>query len=405
MMVTRVRLTNARAVEAAEFTFKPGFNLIVGLNGAGKSTLLDALCVCLGQVVQHVVRASLSAVEMDEDDVRAGARGMTLEVAGEFNSAPFEYIYQVSRKTSPKDKPEERRQFVGNSPPRADGVEIERPVAVLFATRRTVPSSEAVSPEKAAGNHVVAYVQALAQRELRLREFADWMRARAALAAEQPGAARVLDPLQRAVERFLPGYSNLRVSPDGDRRELVIDRAGASIQARRLSDGERGALALVLDLTRRLAQANPGHDDPAATGTGVVLIDEIDLHLHPRWQREIVAKLTDTFPNCQFIATTHSPQVIGEVPADRIQIIADGKVYSPTHSFGVDSSRVLEEIMDASPRSWEVQDLLERLAKTVADSNLKTASDLVDKIESRLGENDPEVIRARTLLDFLGGED
>ena len=78
-----------------------------------------------------------------------------------------------------------------------------------------------------------------------------------------------------------------------------------------------------------------------------MLIDEIDLHLHPKWQRQIVDKLTKTFPRCQFIATTHSPQVIGEVGHNRIQIIANGEVYSPTHSFGVDSSRVLEEIMDA----------------------------------------------------------
>ena len=75
-----------------------------------------------------------------------------------------------------------------------------------------------------------------------------------------------------------------------------------------------------------------------------MLIDEIDLHLHPKWQRQIVHKLTEVFPRCQFITTTHSPQVIGEVEHDRIQIIANGEVYSPTHSFGVDSSRLLEEI-------------------------------------------------------------
>ena len=118
-----------------------------------------------------------------------------------------------------------------------------------------------------------------------------------------------------------------------------------------LSDGERGLLAMVFDLTRRLTQANPEMEDPAAEAEAVVLIDEIELHLHPGWQRRIVRNLTETFPKCQFIATTHSPQLIGEVEHDRIQIIADGQVYSPTHSFGVDSSRVLEEIMGADPRT------------------------------------------------------
>ena len=71
----------------------------------------------------------------------------------------------------------------------------------------------------------------------------------------------------------------------------------------------------------------------AAEAEAVVLIDEIDLHLHPKWQRQVVSKLTTTFPHCQFIATTHSPQIIGEVEHNRIQIISDSQVYSPTSGF------------------------------------------------------------------------
>ena len=100
---------------------------------------------------------------------------------------------------------------------------------------------------------------------------------------------------------------------DEPKPQLLIEKQGAVIPVAKLSDGERGMLALVFDLTRRLAQANPNLDDPAAEGVGVVLIDEIDLHLHPEWQRTIVTNLPETFPRLQFIATTHSPQVIGEV--------------------------------------------------------------------------------------------
>lgn len=135
----------------------------------------------------------------------------------------------------------------------------------------------------------------------------------------------------------------------------VTKRVPTTLEVSQLSDGERGILALVLDLTRRLAQANPSMEDPAAEAEAVVLIDELDLHLHPKWQRQIVTKLTKTFPKCQFIATTHSPQIVGEVGHRRIQMIADGQVYSPTHSYGVDSSRVLEEIMGANPRAEKIQ--------------------------------------------------
>ena len=174
---------------------------------------------------------------------------------------------------------------------------------------------------------------------------------------------------------------------------------------RQLSDGERGTLALVLDLTRRLAQANPGLADPAAEAGAVVLIDEIDLHLHPKWQRQIVHNLAAAFPRCQFIATTHSPQVIGEVEHDRIQIIADGQVYSPTHSFGVDSSRVLEEIMDADPRTKEVEDLLSQVSQRMGKQQFERARELLAQLVDQLGEDDPEVTRIRTLLDFMEGKE
>ena len=170
---------------------------------------------------------------------------------------------------------------------------------------------------------------------------------------------------------------------------------------RHMSDGERGVLALVLDLTRRLVQANPEMDNPAAEAEAVVLIDEIDLHLHPAWQRLIVHKLTSTFPRCQFIATTHSPQVIGEVEHDRIHIMTDEEVYSPTHSFGVDSSRVLDEIMDAERRTKRAQDLLDQMSTTIGDQHYEAARGLLPRIVEVLGEADPEVVRIQTLLDFL----
>ena len=229
------------------------------------------------------------------------------------------------------------------------------------------------------------------------------MHAQKALAVERPLALHHLEALQRAAEQFLPSYRNVRPDEDGSR--LLIDRGGVTLEASQLSDGERGVLAMVLDLARRLSQGNPDLDDPLRKGCAVVLIDEIDLHLHPGWQRQIVHRIADVFPGCQFIVTTHSPQIVGEIQHDRIQIIANGRVFSPTHSFGVDSSRVLEEIMDAPPRSAEVQALLTELLKVVSQKKLDQAQEIVDRLVDQLGEDDPEVVRARTLLDFLGGDE
>lgn len=134
----------------------------------------------------------------------------------------------------------------------------------------------------------------------------------------------------------------------------------------------------------------------------IFLIDEIEAHLHPKWQRRIVDNLAAAFPKCQFIATTHSPQVIGELDHERIQIMSEGEVYSPAYSFGVDSSRILAEIMDAPPRATEAAELLADLSRAVADDKLDRAQEVVDELADLLGEDDPEVTRAKTLLGFMG---
>jgi len=105
----------------------------------------------------------------------------------------------------------------------------------------------------------------------------------------------------------LDGFANLRIleEPLG----LVVDKNRIALEVFQLSDGERAFLALCTDLSRRLTLANPGLVDPLK-GAGVVLIDELELHLHPCWQRSIVEKLRTTFPQIQFIGTTHSPFVI-----------------------------------------------------------------------------------------------
>lgn len=415
MIVTRLKLANVRAVEAAEFSFKPGFNLIVGVNGVGKTTALESLAVSLGAISRHINKLKGPVHGFAASDIRAGSETLTVESEVNVADKPYTYVIHQPRETSvaqtgkeglPREQTTEtpsKATFVGDKPPVADGKKVLRPLAVLFSTRRAVPSDRAPTKSAAKGGHAAAFAEAFSARELRLGEFAAWMRAQTALAVETPSSARVLDAFEKAVRRFLPGYSNLRVSNEATPR-LLIERHDVEIPVRQLSDGERGSVALVLDLTRRLAQANPDLDDPAAKGPGVVLIDEIDLHLHPKWQREIVGNLPDAFPKLQFIVTTHSPQVIGEVEHDRIQVMGRGPVFSPTHSFGVDSSRVLEEIMEAPSRSPEVQDLLDRLSTSVANKKLKDASTLVTELAAKLGEDDAEVIRARTLLDFLGGE-
>ena len=417
MIATRLKLANLRVIKAAEFRFQPGVNLIVGVNGVGKTSVLDALRVCLSAVVKQTNRLRSRVESFSNSDIRIGTDALTVECGVRSGDREYGYVVHKPRTTSAPQKkkagmPREqvhntpkKAEFVGYPPvPATGGDPGGRPLAVLFSTNRAVASEQAPAKSVAAGGIPGAFSDAFANRDLRLGEFAAWMKVQEVLRGERPAAAHALVACEEAVKRFLPGYGNLR-QEDGRRPQLWIDRNSTPIPVRQLSDGERGSLALVLDLTRRLAQANPELEKPASEAEAVVLIDEIDLHLHPTWQRQIVHNLQITFPRCQFIATTHSPQVIGEVPHERIQIIAPGQVHSPPYSFGVDSSRVLEEIMEADPRTKDVWKLLREISEQIGRQKFDRSRELLDTLVDRLGEGDPEVTRLRTLLDFLDGHE
>jgi predicted ATP-binding protein involved in virulence len=131
------------------------------------------------------------------------------------------------------------------------------------------------------------------------------------------------------------------------------------------------------------------------------MIDELDLHLHPKWQRRVIRDLKATFPSVQFIATTHSPQLIGEAQPEEVMLLDGGETTTPPRSFGIDSSRVLEEVMGTASRDDVVRELLKRLFRAIDDEQFDSAKRLVAEVETKLGSGDPEVTRARALMTFL----
>lgn len=448
MKITRLSLDNVRAFDEAEFSFNPGFNLIIGINGAGKSTALDAIRFCGSHLLSAVQRmpfkpfgfaiddihgdapfaeaslhvnfypSTLSKIIGDDDD---DAFVRLREWRTQFAADNMENVDLLRRTIIETTRPNKRlrsqlrdlHETIAPADPtylypskeylinRARN-EFSAPLMIHYSTARSIMNEQA-ERKSAAGTSQLAYVNALQSNALSLRQFADWMRAQIELASERPASRHLVDGISAALERFLPGYSNLRPSAKSNSRvEIAIN--GTTLDVRQLSDGERSVLALILDIAKRLAQANPRLSDPLTSGEAVILIDEIDLHLHPQWQRKIVGNLEKTFPSCQFIASTHSPQVIGEVPHEKIQMIKDGKVYSPSRSFGVDSSRVLEEVMDTEARNAGVEDAIGKIAKLIGDGKADEAKEAIRNLSDEIGEDDPEIIRARTLLDFMEGD-
>ena len=385
MRITSLELTNTRAIETARFQFQPGFNLIVGVNGVGKSTVLDALRVCLSAFVKQAnnLRTPLEALSLD--DIRVGANALTVTCIGQIRSSEHRYLIHKPREASaPQEKkvgmPRElvhdtpnQALFLGAAPSLATGREPGgRPLAVLFSTNRAVPSERAPSKRVTAGGTAAAFADAFARRELRLGELAAWMQVQVILQSERTLAGRALAAFDDAVSRFLPDYAHLRVDST-ERPRLLIDHGRSTVSVRQMSDGERGILALVLDLTRRLVQANSEMSDPVAEAEAVVLIDEIDLHLHPKWQRQIVNNLAAAFPRCQFIATTHSPQVVASVRPDQVHLLTSAGIIPLDRSLGMDSNWILRHLMEADDRPEDAKAAIQSVERLIEKGTFQEA--------------------------------
>ena len=182
---------------------------------------------------------------------------------------------------------------------------------------------------------------------------------------------------------------------------MVAVKNGKELAVQQLSDGEKCLLALVGDLARRLALANPDMATPLL-GHGVVLIDEIELHLHPLWQRDIVHKLQSTFPNCQFLLTTHSPIVLSQVPKEAVRLLNNFEVIENQNPVeGREANSILAEVMGIPVFPDETQEALNEIDALIEAECYQEARGRLEELSDKLGEHDPAIVRGLTTIDFL----
>lgn len=210
---------------------------------------------------------------------------------------------------------------------------------------------------------------------------------------------RELINVKYAIERFDPSYSNFRVkrSPSP---HMLIDKNGDSFNLDQLSDGEKNVIALIGDIARRLSIANPYSED-ALKGNGIILIDEVDLHLHPSWQQLIIKQLSNLFPNCQFIITTHSPQVLSQVKSESVFLLEnidnEISVMGDVKTYGKNTDRILEDILGVDSRPSEIKELFRELFSLI-ERDLDAAEKLLIVIKGKLNDSDPDILKAEMLL-------
>jgi predicted ATP-binding protein involved in virulence len=420
MQIDHLTIKNFDGFASREFSFNPRFNLLVGDNATGKSSVLDALAVSVGSWFLGL-RGFEYSPGISPEEVRVAAHphldSYTFEkqfvsriecsglVMGERISWARELQREGGRTTSADAKAISEAASEAERRVRA-GEEVTLPLICAYGTerlwfekrhhtRRTEADRTRRMPSRLDGyrdcfNFTIQETALL-----------DWIRDQTTVSLPLKTDTIALGVVKAAITKCVEGAKFLYY--DGRYNDLVviIDPHGPQL-LRNLSDGQRIMLTLVGDLATRAAMLNPHLGNAALRDTpGIVLIDELDLHLHPKWQRRVICDLKTTFPSLQFIATTHSPQLIGEAQPDEIRLLDGGEATTPPRSFGIDSSRILEEVMGTRSRNDHVEGLLTSLFKSIDDEDFEGARQLLSEVEAKLGSDDPEVTRARALMTFL----
>jgi len=205
------------------------------------------------------------------------------------------------------------------------------------------------------------------------------------------------------------------VSFDSDREQIVLSISGNPQPFYNLSAGQRMMLALVADLAIKAVTQNAyllpldklgAEDEPLPRvlkeTPGIVLIDELEVHLHPRWQRRVATDLKRTFPSIQFVCTSHSPQVIGEVSRDEVRLLTSEGVQRPSVALGADSNWILDHVMEGSTSETKSALNLQHAAEdALAEGDLKRASEKLRELRQLLDGDTGELVRLESSLHSL----
>lgn len=410
LRVLRVELTDFRGIERLTLALSANpTTVLIGVNGSGKTTLLDAIVLLLAHFEAGVRGSSERPRELTDDDVMNGRSSATIAITVQIGTNPVTWSLLHTRGGETPLAGERAGLFSLDEEIAHIRGEIARgdvylPVAVHYTVNRAVLDI----PLRIRTTHpfepLEAYDGALARGSSNFRLFFEWFRDREDLENEtriQRSEHRdhQLEAVRRAITSLLPGVCDLRVQRAPLR--MVVTKREWTLYVDQLSDGEKCLLAMAGDLARRLAMANPYADDPLQGG-GVVLIDEIELHLHPGWQRRIMPALERTFPNCQFVVSTHSPAVLGHVDHDSVFILkpeATGvHVARPDVSKGMDVNRILEDLLDVPARPEEFERKLEEMHRRLDAADTTGARALHAELAATLGADDPALVKAEVLL-------
>ena len=414
MMLKEISLVNFRGIANMTLPFSARTTAILGVNGVGKSSVLDALAIALSSMTERIAGQAAKARAISPDDIKNDASYARIQVTAELGVDTLT-TWAIARNRKAGKHPAERSSELDqlnthtglfNSRmlyAEANHRPTHLPLAVYYDVHRAVLDVPLRVREKLKNTPREAYHDALGHGGADFRGFFAWFRDREdaeneRIRDEPAYADRDLQAVRTAVKSFTQ-FTDLRIRRKPSLR-MTVKKNETELNVLQLSDGEKCLLALVGDLARRLSLLNTDRENPL-DGEGVVLIDEIDLHLHPKWQRSVVASLERTFPYCQFIITTHSPQVVGELRPESVMLLRDGRLQGHAErSLGLRSGEVLEELMGGKERNAEVDAELKQIRHAIDNDEIANAQALLNPLRAKVGDI-PDVLESQSAIDSL----
>jgi predicted ATP-binding protein involved in virulence len=439
MRIDRLEIKNFKKFSDYTLNLHPQFTLLVGDNGTGKTTILDALAIAAGVWLVNSPDTTLNNSRRNilPSEIRLEAiatntvtqfierKPTQITAIGTINDRPVTWLRQIKTNGSRTSNTEAKQalDIISTLFQQVEsGAKIWLPVMAYYGAGRSWLPSNQRDP-KALINTLPsrrwdAFYDCFEER-IRITDLHTWFQKEAIASVNRQGQMRSgYNVVKFAILRCIPDADDLWF--DGDRGEIVVAIDGEPQPFSNLSAGQKMMVALIADLaikivtqnasflTEELDRDNKKLPQILQQTSGLVMIDEIDVHLHPKWQRRVVKDLKSSFPLIQFVCTTHSPIIISEVEAECIRVLKPHAVtITPQSALGLDANQVLDELMGVSERNRETADSLHQLFKLIDLEEFQAAYREIEMNPDikRLGELAPEITRAKTLIKFLEGEE
>lgn len=418
MKLTKLHIENFKGFETLDVEFHPNFNIVVGINGTGKSSLLEASKIAIGSLFLELdkIKDKISSPSILPENVRLhnletqyptiihAFAEIDSELCTNKDSCSVEWKRVLEKyggrtlKTQAKEMSnisENLQKIIRKNDDKS------LPLIAYFSTDRFKKEKKDVGVT-ARGSRLRGYYNALDQLT-NIKFFLELFKTETLFELQHQEKSIQLEVVKRAVEECIEDCQKIYYDVSYDKLLIDVKSANELIPFLSLSDGVRSTLSLVMEIAFRCYLLNPYLGVDAAKLTeGVVLIDEIDLHLHPTWQKKIVADLRRAFPNLQFIVTTHAPLVIGSLREGALFNISENKLYQFQNQFGRDANAILKE-MDTEPMDDELQNDIDNYFILIENEKGKSQEgiSLRNKLEQKLGLEHAELQRADIMLNFF----